>query len=333
MTTFSNSLLNSRYKSARKRLHKFKDTLEKELSNAFSHSSCPSALPASVYVTGSYGRLEASPHSDLDLFIVVDIADQKKHLSNLDQILLKSAIIRALRAESFPDPSDDGRFLRVHHVDDILAHLGSPTDDYENHFTARMLLLLESRPIIRETVLQSAKEEIIAAYYRDYHDHTKDFLPVFLLNDVLRFWRTLCLNYEHKRARKDTPEGAKIKAHLRNFKLKYSRLLTCYSFIIWLCRHPYADTKTVMAALSKTPMERIRIALHDDNHAQYESIEESYSWFLEVTGNEPSGVLSQISDEQIRRTWFQQADQFGRDVFEALRKIGEETGLLRYLVV
>src|SRR5262249_46833899 len=57
---------------------------------------------ACVYATGSTGRLEASPHSDLDLFIVGKTArgeDGKcgSMLPRLDEICVKAELIQATR--------------------------------------------------------------------------------------------------------------------------------------------------------------------------------------------------------------------------------------------
>ena len=57
-------------------------------------------------------------------------------------------------------------------------------------------------------------------------------MPAFLSNDILRLWRTLCVNYEART--KTTPEQEKAKRELTNYKLKHSRLLTCYSGILYL---------------------------------------------------------------------------------------------------
>jgi hypothetical protein len=70
-------------------------------------------------------------------------------------------------------------------------------------------------------------EEVIAAYWRDYDDHKNEFVPAFLANDILRLWRTFCVNYE---ARTSTdPPHQRAKRRLKNYKLKHSRLLTSYS--------------------------------------------------------------------------------------------------------
>ena len=76
--------------------------------------------------------------------------------------------------------------------------LGSPEDDGLNAFTARMLLLLESRPVYNAERYRRILKAVIGFYYRDFSDHSEHFRPTFLINDILRFWRTLTLNYEHE---------------------------------------------------------------------------------------------------------------------------------------
>ncbi len=99
----------------------------------------------------------------------------------------------------FPTFSGDGKYLEVLSVSEMEAVLGSPRDDSLNAFTARMLLLLESQPLDYEELYETLLKRIIGFYYRDFPDHEAEFVPVFLLNDILRFWRTLTLNYEHHR--------------------------------------------------------------------------------------------------------------------------------------
>ena len=117
----------------------------------------------------------------------------------IKKTLLDADLIRAAQELRFPDFSNDGEYLEVHYIDDILNNLGGPRDDFQNHFTARLLLLLESRPLYNESFYENVMKKIIYSYYRDYHDHEDSFSPIFLINDIIRFWRTLCLNYEHRR--------------------------------------------------------------------------------------------------------------------------------------
>ncbi len=66
---------------------------------------------ACVYMTGSFGRREASAHSDLDLFVISQCARDLPELSRLDQILVKADLIQAGRHLKFPEFSRDGQYL------------------------------------------------------------------------------------------------------------------------------------------------------------------------------------------------------------------------------
>jgi predicted nucleotidyltransferase len=106
---------------------------------------------ACVYMTGSFGRGEASPHSDLDVFIVSEGTRKEPTLSRLNQILVKADLIEASRKLGFPDFSVDGEYLTHHTTGELLDTLGKPEDDADNTFTARLLLLLESSPLVGES--------------------------------------------------------------------------------------------------------------------------------------------------------------------------------------
>ena len=108
---------------------------------------------ACVYATGSFGRCEASQYSDLDLFIVgkTELApDGKKRslLSRLDEIRVKAELIDATRDLKIPEFSGDGQYLTHYSVDELTETLGKREDDVTNTFTARLLLLLESKVLI-----------------------------------------------------------------------------------------------------------------------------------------------------------------------------------------
>jgi predicted nucleotidyltransferase len=127
---------------------------------------------ACVYMTGSFGRCEASYHSDLDLFIVGkrdgNPGYERKEgslLKRLDEICVKAELIEATRESNLPEFSGDGRYLTHYSVHEFTKTLGTPEDDVTNTFTARLLLLLESRPLLEEPVYREIIEEVIAAYW------------------------------------------------------------------------------------------------------------------------------------------------------------------------
>jgi hypothetical protein len=161
--------------------------------------------PLCVYATGSYGRLEAWRGSDIDLFFLYDDADDSQRLPWTSFVRVAAHLIQATQDMGFPPFSGDGRYLELQYVGEMERVLGSPSDDSLNAFTARMLLLLESRPLYNSHVYGGLMERIVGFYYRDFEDHADSFLPTFLINDILRFWRTLTLNYEHHRLKLRAP--------------------------------------------------------------------------------------------------------------------------------
>jgi predicted nucleotidyltransferase len=84
------------------RLRQIKELLE-EAANLASGKGC-------VYVTGSFGRGEASCFSDLDLFIVGRSTDGQR-LGNLDEICIKAHLIDVTRRLNIPEFSGDGAYL------------------------------------------------------------------------------------------------------------------------------------------------------------------------------------------------------------------------------
>jgi hypothetical protein len=116
-------------------------------------------------MTGSFGRVEASPYSDLDLFILgKSSADRTRRLSRLDEICVMADLIEVTRKLRIPEFSGDGRYLVHYSVHDLIGTLGKPDDDATNTFTARLLLLLESRPLLGMEIYEELIEDVVAAY-------------------------------------------------------------------------------------------------------------------------------------------------------------------------
>jgi len=297
---------------------------------------------ACVYVTGSFGRGEASKYSDLDLFIVgKSRSDGQKGslLRPLDEICLKAQLIGVTRRLGIPEFTDDGRYLIQYSVTDFIGTLGTPEDDVTNTFTARLLLLLESRPLIEPTVYQEIIEEVIAAYWRDYEDHSNDFMPAFLANDILRLWRTFCVNYEARTAR--VPDEKKAKGKLKNYKLKHSRLLTCYSAILYLLA-TFRQKQTVTPAdalqmIRLSPTERLDWLCGQrelsDAHQDIRKLIDQYERFLRTTNHDERMLVVQFMDKNLSRDYLSQAYEFGDTLFDVLASIGAGSRFHRLLVV
>lgn len=296
---------------------------------------------ACVYATGSFGRLEAGERSDLDVFIVSKTAkidrDDKKlmvnQLSNLDSILVKAELIKAINTLNMPKFDADGKYLASHSIHDLKTHLGTSEDDYRNTLTGRLLLFLESRPLIGEEVYEEIIDEVIAAYWGDYWDHSADFIPAFLTNDILRLWRTFCVNYESGR------RSEKSNAKIKNYKLKHSRMLTCYSALLFLLA-VYKLDGTVSPERAKemtklTPTDRLQWLLQESSfsgvHHQVLELLEKYGDFLKRT-DQPKEKLQELFESN-SKDWVRKSYEFGDTLFDILSALGKDTKFFRLIVV
>ncbi len=269
------------------------------------------ARNACVYATGSFGRCEASPYSDLDLFIAGrDDKDGQRLLRRLDEIRIKADLIEATQKLGIPDFSGDGEYLNHYTVGELVGTLGKPEDDVSNTFTARLLLLLESRPLLGESVYHDIIEDVIGAYWRDYEDHKNEFMPAFLANDILRLWRTFCVNYE-ARTSTDPPEK-KAKRKLKNYKLKHSRLLTCYSALIYLLA-VFTERKTVSPTdavdmIKLTPTARLEWTLSQQHfhsaHSTVGDVLECYESFLADRDAAEEVLIARFLDKRKAKNTF-----------------------------
>ncbi len=289
-----------------------------------------------VYATGSYSRQEASQNSDIDLFFMHPGTSEVSPVSRLDEMRLFARVIEVGQQMNFPTFSNDGEYLRVLFLDDVLRTMGSPEDDSQNYFTARMLLLLESTPVVNHEFLRKMVDKIIEAYFRDYPDHIRSFRPVFLINDILRFWKTLCLNYEHRRNRPEDDPQRKLRQHVKNFKLKFSRLMTCFGTIVGVCSVPPPITQADIVAITKrTPFQRFMHATRGITKLESArgAVAEDYVWFMQHTALKTDELQGHFTTLEERAEMFRRADVFGQRVYEVLRYFAATNRYERYLVV
>lgn len=296
---------------------------------------------ACVYATGSFGRGEASAYSDIDLFIVSlwNEAKRESHLSKLKEIVLKAELIHASERLEFPPFSQDGRFLQQHSERKLIEATGDPKDDFENTFTARLLLLLESQPLTARPVHSKIIDDVIAKYWSEYSRHSECFMPGFLANDILRYWRTLCLNYEANTSNETAEQVSKRR--LDNYKLKHSRMLTCYSALLVLL-HIFVKNGTVTVEdaqrmVYQTPTERIGWLAADTDapdvsHA-LEALLEKYERFLEVTNKSKDDLRRLFSDPLSVPKLKEERSMFGDLICKSLYHIGRGNDFYRRLVV
>lgn len=149
-------------------------------------------------------------------------------------------------------------------------------------------------------------DQVISKYWGDYEDHKNEFMPAFLANDVLRLWRTFCVNYEAGTAKE--PEIERIKRRLKNYKLKYSRLLTCYSALVFLLaisgRARTVRPNDVKLMVKLSPTERLEW-LHTETNLlsvrkKTMQLIKQYEQFLERTNASKEELIDRFQRSSIR---------------------------------
>jgi len=289
-----------------------------------------------IFGAGSYARLEASQHSDIDMFFLNASSEADLLEPRTSQLRLFARVIDIVGKMDFPKFSNDGEYLKILHMGDMVEQLGGRKDDYDNHFTTRMLLLLESQYLCRPDLYNKAISRIIQSYFRDYPRHRSDFKPIFLVNDIMRYWKTLCLNYENKRLRKTSDKYAVVTRRVRNFKLKISRMTTCFATIALLgCRMKAISEQVVEEIVRLTPRQRLlSIPEHlSESKATIDEILLLYGWFLEMTALSTNQLERHFTDQKKREKAFRRANDFGNKMFELLKIVDKKHRILRYLVI
>jgi hypothetical protein len=296
---------------------------------AISAQSTCSRPDLCVYVAGSLGRLEIGQISDLDVFLFADNpanGRKQRTLNRLEEIQALSEIIQVNAELGLPPFSGDGEYFKIHEVSNLLAGTGTSTDDSENLFTTRLLLLLESKCLSNDKLYEAATREIFEMYLRDGTGR-QDYRPLFLLNDILRYWRTVCLNYERTRHDPEKPWWKK------NLNLKFSRKLTVFSTVLAILIEHVDTFDKFLPITSMTPMERLAASLDTLGDP---SLDQDFRRFLdyyeEFLAAKSHAELDQIRGDAAQhfRSTAQEFDDFLHRVFASDRL---DKRLVRYLII
>jgi hypothetical protein len=224
-----------------------------------------------ISVAGSFGRFEASPLSDLDYIIISDDEDEYKNVKkSLDDIMQR----KKLKA---PNPS--GVFsLRIPPSE--LVDIAGAKNENLDHLAQRMLLLLESKPIYNKQQCEEEQHKILDKYLEYLRDDPDKF-PLYLMNDTIRYFRWICVNYQFSFWKE------KEKWTLRNIKLRHSRVIMYAGMLLVLLNSSkLKDKKTYIAeSLHLTPLERI-VSVYKDNGCSCDCVLEAYEFFLSMLNEE-----------------------------------------------
>jgi predicted nucleotidyltransferase len=164
----------------------------------------------SVIVHGSLAREECTNGSDLDWTLLVDgVAD-----ASVQQMFL--AIKNSLNGEpifkklGLKPPGREGTFGALTFSQPMMHYIGGEEDSNSNT-TRRVLLLLEALPIgergmplhrelgafdrVRQSILRRYLDEDRGLLRKSREDGKIRWVPLFLLNDFARYWRTMAVDF------------------------------------------------------------------------------------------------------------------------------------------
>jgi predicted nucleotidyltransferase len=174
----------------------------------------------SVVVYGSLAREEFTQGSDLDWTLLVDGQVNPQHQKDL-------LSIREKLSELGRSPGRERTFGKLTFSHPILHMIGGE-DDTNANTTRRVLLLLEACPVGRyKEAFYRVRKNILRRYLAEDHGLTRKasngdarWIPLFLLNDMARYWRTMTVDFAYKQWDRGNDGYA-----LRSLKLGVSRKL------------------------------------------------------------------------------------------------------------
>lgn len=238
-----------------------------------------------IAAAGSMGRMEAAPGvSDADLIIVLsdNIAPESEEAKRVHESVWK--LLEPLNLEK---PKPTGVFATPTTQQQLISNIGKANEGYEV-FSKRLLLLLETQPLYQDENYTRLINSIVDRYADKYvkNDSKKEW--TLLLNDLIRYFRSLAVNYQWDF------DNQVEKWAIRNIKLRHSRLVM-YTGLLMLLGEASKERNDKVSwlqnQLKRTPLERIAW-VYEQNH----------DWnFYKVLG--PYNVfLSRLSKPEVRQS-------------------------------
>lgn len=172
---------------------------------------------------GSMARQEMAQGSDFDFLVILRSLERDPATIRT----YRGAAAKALKELGIEPPGSSGLFGGAISGTDLVNTIGLDQDT-NLHLSRRILLLEESIALCAEDGYRDLIEAVCARYLHESPSHHR--VPRFLLNDVIRYWRTITVDYQAKR----WDEMASNKWGARYVKLISTRKLTYAGMLISL---------------------------------------------------------------------------------------------------
>ena len=322
------TLLNTRWKNIQAAREKTGQVIE-QLSAIIENVPGPDS-DTSIVLNGSLARHEFTQGSDLDWTLLVDSQANADHQENL--LTIRDAL------KAMKGPGSEGTFGTLAFSQPMIHYIGGENDSNSNT-TRRVLLLLEALPLgnrreafdrVRKNILRRYLVEDKGMFHRSLAGESR-WIPLFLLNDFARYWRTMAVDFAYKQFNRGNKGYA-----LRSIKLGTSRKLLYASGMLacFWCDPKVSHLENqepkmqslidcLEVFLSKTPLERFAVFFASNipvsNSKALESSARrlfgSYDEFLGLLNDQPKrDHLDKLNPE----------DQNSSGIFSEAREIRNE---------
>jgi hypothetical protein len=218
------------------------------------------------------------------------------------------------------EPAEGGAFANVETPELMLQNIGGENDTNQK-ITRRMLFLLEGEWLFNPEGLKKLRRFMLERYISD--EITDHQLALFLLNDIIRYYRTMAVDYEFK-----TTEGEKPKPWgIRNIKLIFSRKLLYASGLFSVAMTADRDRETKIALLEglfSLPVIERMIAICGS--ANLQRVLNSYDRFLEkLESSTVRDRLKELKRSERNDPLFRELKNEGHHFTRELLKVFEAT--------
>lgn len=273
-----------------------------------------------IGVAGSLGRLEAMPHSDCDLIVVLrDGVSIDCEEANNAMLAINRAVVETGLAES--------RSTGIFGLPTTSALLCDPSsrgrvDEDVDVFGKRIQLLLETRAVYGDEALCRLTDTVLQRYTGGF-DHVPGFHHwSYLLNDVLRYLRSFSVWRQWDFS---TRAGG---WYVRNIKLHISRYVMFAGMIVLLgesAQHKTDAHDWIAEHIKLTPLERLAFSYDQIGDDGFNRILQNYEPFMLLMADDQS--RQRLDDATLYSE--QQLD----NVDESFRDIMDHASAIRHEIV
>jgi len=303
----------------------FKNELDEFLGEKFLTKNEKDLERTDVILLGSIARREYTLTSDCDYYILQNGASPEVSRKLID------AAEKIRERHGMGEPGLQGMFGKIVVAPNLYESIGLEVDSNTN-MTRRILLLAESEPVTKGETHREVIENILKRYCSDYlPPNRKEDSPVkvprYFLNDLVRYWRTMAVDFGTKRW-----QTSKDVTNVRLAKLMITRKLLFAGPLATLLLVPQKIKKNeelhkyLIQSFKPSPLAQLAGTvdlLCDTSKAALKNLLISYDEFIQLLSSDKERKILQSHEEgkgQQSKTW-EKCKQIGAKIQKSLEII------------